>query len=100
MGKYPLSASEQAQFNRMWNGMTTSRKATALIDFDHFCSWIREADNGLYYKILGYLRQIYEDLKKQVEDVLNEVGEAIGDTIEGCIDLADEGIKALKKFFS
>lgn len=38
MGKYPLTQSEKARFDRMWNGLSGATKATAVLDFDHFCS--------------------------------------------------------------
>ena len=44
MGKYPLSPSEKARFDRMWSGLSGGKKATAVLDFEHFCNWLRGAE--------------------------------------------------------
>ena len=68
MGKYPLTASERARFDRMWNGMSASRKATAVLDFDHFCSWLRGEDSSFYYSIKDKLRELWDEVKSTIGD--------------------------------
>lgn len=74
MGKYPLSPSEKARFDRMWSGLSGGKKATAVLDFEHFCNWLRGEDSSFY-----------DAIKNKLRDLWNEVKSTIGDITEGAV---------------
>lgn len=74
MGKYPLTSSEKARFDRMWSGLSGGKKTTAVLDFEHFCNWLRGEDSSFYYAI-----------KNKLHDLWNEVKSTIGDIAEGTV---------------
>ena len=69
MGKYPLTPSERARFDRMWAGMSASKKATAVLDFDHFCSWLRGEDSSFYYSIKNKVKELWDEVKATIGNV-------------------------------
>lgn len=69
MGKYKLTPSEQARFDRMWNGLSAGAKTTAVLDFDHFCSWLRGEDSSFYYSIKNKLRELWDEVKSVASDI-------------------------------
>ena len=77
MGKYPLTQSEKARFDRMWNGLSGATKATAVLDFDHFCSWLRGEDLSFYNAIKNKLQDLWNEVKSIASDIAE--GVAIGD---------------------
>lgn len=108
MGKYPLTPSERARFDRMWNGMAAGKKATAVIDFDHFCSWLRGEDASFYYSIKNKLKELWDEIKSTIGDVaegafLGVVGVATAPIVgvyEGIKEGFDNGLEAgVKKGF-
>ena len=74
MGKYPLSPSEKVRFDRMWSGLSGGKKATAVLDFEHFCNWLRGEDSSFY-----------DAIKNKLRDLWNEVKSTIGDIAEGAV---------------
>lgn len=75
MGKYPLTPSERARFDRMWNGLSAGKKATAVLDFDHFCSWLRGEDSSFYYSIKNKLRELWDEVKSTIGEIVEGVAE-------------------------
>lgn len=80
--------------------MTVAQRASVLLSFSSFCDWLRFDHPKYYQSVKQHIRELYDELKQQVNDVLNEAGEIAGDIIEGLFDVAEEGVKALKRFFS
>ncbi|MBR7028450.1 MAG: hypothetical protein IKI05_03445 [Bacteroidaceae bacterium] len=93
MGKYPLTASERARFDRMWNGMSAGRKATAVLDFDHFCSWLRGEDSSFYYSIRDKLRDLWEEVKSTIGDIAEGAFKAYASVAVTPIVAVVEGVK-------
>ena len=72
-----LTPSEQARFDRLWKSMSDSRKAMLVIDFDHFCSWLRGEDSSFYYAIRDKLREVWRELKANVGEAAEAFGEGV-----------------------
>ena len=98
MGKYPLTASERARFDRMWNGMSASRKATAVLDFDHFCSWLRGEDSSFYYSIKDKLRELWDEIKSTVTDIAEGIAIGAAVVVAAPIVGVVEGVKAIGRW--
>ena len=98
MGKYPLTPSERERFDRMWRGLSGSRKATAVLDFEHFCSWLRGEDTSFYYAIKNKLHDLWEEVKSTI----GEIAEGLAIWAAAVVALpaiaAVEGIKAIGKW--
>lgn len=75
MGKYPLTPSERARFDRMWDELSAGKKATAVLDFDHFCSWLRGEDSSFYYSIKNKLRELWDEVKSTIGEIVEGVAE-------------------------
>lgn len=75
MGKYPLTPSERARFDRMWGGLSSGKKATAVLDFDHFCSWLRGEDSSFYYSIKNKLNELWDEVKSTIGEIVEGVAE-------------------------
>lgn len=73
MGKYPLTPSERARFDRIWAGLSAGKKATAVLDFEHFCSWLRGEDSSFYYSVSNKLRELWEEVKSTAGDIAEGV---------------------------
>lgn len=108
MGKYPLSPSEEKQFDKMWRELSSGKKATAVLDFDHFCSWLRGEDSSFYYSIQSKLRELWDEIKSTVSDIaegtLIGVGAVVATPIVGVVEGLKEGfengpIEGVKKGF-
>lgn len=108
MGKYPLTPSERERFDRIWRGLSGSRKATALLDFEHFCSWLRGEDSSFYYAIKNKLQDLWEEVKSTIGEIAEGVGKGaavvvvtpIVGIIEGVAEGFENGIEAgIKKGF-
>jgi len=69
MGKYPLSPSEKARFDRIWGEMAMAKKAEAVVDFDHFCQWLRGEDYSFYNAIKEKLYELWESVKETAGDI-------------------------------
>lgn len=98
MGKYPLTPSERARFDRMWNEMSASRKATAVLDFDHFCSWLRGEDSSFYYAIKNKLRELWDDVKSTIGEFAEGVAEGVAIVALAPVVGVVEGIKAIGRW--
>ncbi len=108
MGKYPLTPSEKARFDRMWMDLSAGRKATAIIDFEHFCSWLRGEDSSFYYAIKDKLRDLWDEIKSTAGDIAEGVATGvlglaatpIVGLYEGVKEGLDNGLEAgIKKGF-
>lgn len=77
MGKYPLSPSEKVRFDRMWKEITIAKKTEALIDFDHFCQWLRGEDSSFYYAIKNKLYELWEDVKETASEIAEGVAKSV-----------------------
>ena len=115
-----LTPSEQARFDRLWKSMSDSRKAMIVIDFDHFCSWLRGEDSSFYYSIKNKLSELWDEVKSTIGDfaegafkayasvavtpvvaVVEGVKEGFNNGLEAGIDKAfEEGKKFLKDLWS
>lgn len=97
MGKYPLSPSEQARFDRIWRGLTAGRKATVVLDFDHFCSWLKGEDSSFYYAVKNKLRDLWNEIQSTVEEIaegaLIGVGAVVATPIIGIVEGVKEGFE-------
>lgn len=97
MGKYPLTPAEKARFDRIWESMATSKKTVALIDFDHFCSWLRGEDSSFYYAIKGKLKDLWEEVKTAVGDFaegfMKGTCAVVGTPIVGLVEGISEGLE-------
>lgn len=98
MGKYPLTPSERARFDRMWKEMSASRKATAVLDFDHFCSWLRGEDSSFYYAIKNKLRELWDDVKSTIGEFAEGVAEGVTIVALAPVVGVVEGIKAIGRW--
>lgn len=93
MGKYPLTASERARFDRMWSGLSAGKKATVVLDFDHFCSWLRGEDSSFYYSIKSKLRELWEEVYSTLGDIATGAAKAYVSVAATPVVAAYEGIK-------
>ena len=108
MGKYPLTPSERARFDRMWSGLAAGKKATAVLDFEHFCSWLRGEDTSFYYAIKNKLQDLWNEVKSTIGEIAEGVGKGaaavvvtpIVGIIEGVAEGFENGLEAgVKKGF-
>lgn len=108
MGKHPLTPSERERFDRIWSELSGSRKATAVLDFEHFCSWLRGEDSSFYYAIKNKLQDLWEEVKSTIGEIAEGVGKGaaavvvtpIVGIIEGVAEGFENGIEAgIKKGF-
>ena len=88
--------------------MSDARKATLVIDFDHFCSWLRGEDSSFYYAIRGKLREVWNEIKSTIGEIAEGVGKGaaavvftpIVGVIEGVAEGFENGLEAgVKKGF-
>lgn len=97
MGKYPLTASERARFDRMWQGLSGGKKATAVLDFEHFCSWLRGEDASFYNSIKNKLRELWTEVKSTVgeiaEGAILGMGAVVATPIVGVVAGVKEGFE-------
>ena len=93
-----MTASERARFDRMWNGMSASRKATALLDFDHFCSWLRGEDSSFYYAIKNKLRELWDEVKSTIGEIAEGVAEGVAIAALAPVVGVVEGVKAIGRW--
>lgn len=98
MGKYPLTASERARFDRMWNGMSAGRKATAVLDFDHFCSWLRGEAPSFYYAIKNKLGELWNEVKSTIGEISEGIAEGIAIITIAPVVGVVEGVKAIGRW--
>ena len=108
MGKYPLSPSEKARFDRMWSGLSGGKKATAVLDFEHFCNWLRGEDSSFYDAIKNKLRDLWNEVKSTIGDIAEGavlapvvgVYAGVKEGLENGVEAGvKEGFKAVGKFF-
>lgn len=69
-----LTKSEQERFDKLWNSLSSARKATIAMDFDHFCSWLRGEDSIFYNAIKYKLHKVWEEIKSMIGGIADAGG--------------------------
>lgn len=98
MGKYPLSPSEKVRFDRMWSGLSGGKKATAVLDFEHFCSWLRGEDSTFFDEIKEKMKELWDEVRASIGEFAEGVAEGVAIVTLAPVVGVVEGIKAFGKW--